>query len=431
MPEENSAIQILNKVIKGALYLTTFLLPLFFLPLGGLPLGFQKQALLLLLSMIGLGAFLLKVLVQKRVEIKRTFFNYVVLSFVLILAVSTIFSWDSVQSFFGPVSVASAGFLSWLCLVVFFFLLVNNIDAVSEVKKLTTTVLSSASLAGLFGVVQSWGGFVLPWNFTQVRTFNSIGGVNSLALFAAALLPAAITLFLASKKQWAKVGLALFGILGLLLAFIANYWIVWICLGVGMISLVVLLKAIPAYINDGWIVAPVVLLVIAFSFALIGPDFPGLPNLPPEVTPSYQLTFRMARKVFADQGIVRALIGTGPGTFSYLYRLFKPEVISKTIFWSITFQNAPSQLLGLLSTTGILGSLSLLAVMMSFGFLGVKDMIKEEQRKFNLAKALKIGLFSSWMTLAVGKLLYPVVLSLEFLFWLFMGLFIILILSEK
>lgn len=426
------ATKILDKITRYSVRALVFLIPLFFLSLGSQALDFQKQALLVLLTMIALGAFVLKTLVGREVEIKRTLLSSIVLIFILVLAASTIFSWDSAQSFFGPVGVASSGFLTWLCLAAFFFLTVNSFNSAEEVENLVWIGLSSTLIAGLFGFLQAWGKFILPWEFTRVRNFTTVGGFNSLGLFMAAMLPLVITLHLAKKKSFHKIGLIVLGTLSFLILIIANFWATWICLGVGMIGLIVLLKINPGRVNSNWIILPVVLLVIAFSFVLIQPKLPGLPDPSAEISLSYNSAFQMGRKIISsDQGNIMAVLGTGPGTFTLLYDLFKPKEISESIWWTISFQRAPSQMLELLGTTGILGVLAMLGVILSFGTISIRNLIRQQRGKFTLDKALKTGLISGWLVLAAGKFLYPAALSIEFLFWLFMGLFIIIILSKE
>lgn len=417
-----STFKILDWITKGALYLVTFLTPLFFLPIAGITVDFAKQALLLFLVMIALAAFVLKALVKKEFEIKRTPLNYVVLGLVGVTAVSVLFSWDPVQSFFGSVSFPAPGFLSLLLLAILFFLIVNTFNTKKGIKRLVGTGISSASLAALFGVLQAWGVFLLPWNFTQTKAFNTVGSVNPLALFLVTLLPVSISLLFVKKEMWTRIGLSAFGVLALLFAIVTNYWVIWISLGVGMLALIIFLKTIPAQTDDGWIVAPVVLLVIAFSFALIGPV---------QFSPTYSLSFGMAKKVITQQGLRQALLGTGPSTFSHVYSLFKPQAINKTVLWSVNFQNAPSQMLGLIATNGILGILAWFGLIGSFGFVGIKELITGERRKFGLKESLTVGLFSGWLTLAVGKFLYPVNLSLEFLFWSLMALLVVIKFSKK
>lgn len=429
MPEIN---KILNKITKGSVFGLVFLLPLFLLPFGTTALDFQKQMLLILLAMIGLAAFILKVLVEKGVKIKRNLLNPAVLLFIVIMGASTIFSWDPAQSFFGPVSTASSGFITWLSLAIFFFLVINFFDDLEEVKKLAWTALGSALVAALYGFLQAWNIFLLPWQFTRSQGFNTIGRFNSLALYMGALLPLVITLWLATKKQIVKIGLGVLGTFALLILTMANYWLIWIATGVGMASLIVLIKMTPAHINNNWIILPVVLLVIAFSFALIRPTLPGLPNLPIEASPSYGSVLEIGKKIITGaEGRIKAALGTGPGTFTFLYDLFKPEEVSTTAFWSVNFQSASSQMLGMLGTTGILGLLSFLGVIVTFAYMAVKRLISTKQnRKFTATKAFKIGLFSSWLVLVAGKFLYPSSLSLEFLFWLVMALFTIIILNN-
>ncbi len=392
MNKDNITYKILNKIIKGCVYGLTALMPLFFLPIRAGSLDFHKQALLVLLSMIGLAAFVLKILLKKRVEIKKTFLNYIVLGLLLVLSASTVFSWSRAQSFFGSVSLPAAGLLTWLSLVVFFFLVVNHFNSTDQVERLTLVGLSSALVVGLFSLTQMWNKFLLPWQFTKTQAFNTVGSIHALGIFMAAVLPLVITLFLVKKKWWIKANLAILGVLSFIILLITNYWISWVCLAIGMVALLILLEATPAKTKEGWIVLPVVLLVLAFSFVLVGVNLPGLPNLPATVSPTYGSDLQIANKIISgEQGILRAVVGTGPGTFNFLYGLYKSEAISRTAFWGINFESAHSQLLGLLSTTGLLGSLSLLSVIFGFGWIGIRQLVKKQREKFGVSSVTYIA----------------------------------------
>lgn len=427
-----NTITILDKITRFSIYVLVFLLPLFLLPVGPTALDFQKQALLVLLALLGLSALVLKCLIQRKIELKNSILSSIILLLLLVMGLSTIFSWDPAQSFYGPVSLASSGFLTWLSLALLFFLITNSLDKVAEVRTVVLLGLGSGLLTTLFGFAHAWTDSLLPWAFTQAQGFNPIGSFNALALFAASLLPLAITLYLTENKTLFKIGLSILGVLSFLILIIANYWVTWVCLVVGMAALVVLLKVTPARIDHSWVILPIVLLVVALSFALINPDLPGLPNLPLEITQSYGSAFEMANKVITGtQGRLRAALGTGPGTFSSVYRLFRSEQISRTVFWRLNLQSPPSQLIGLLATTGLLGGLALLGVILSFGVIGLRNLIGQAPGKFGLPQGLKVGLFSSWLVLVAGKALYPAALSAEFLFWLFMALFMVIILSKN
>lgn len=426
------ATKILDKITRYSIWALVFLIPLFFLPFGPGVLDFQKQVLLVLLTMIGLGAFILKTLMAQEIEFKRSFLGTAVLIFILMLGASTAFSWNSAQSFFGPIGVPSSGLLTWVCLAAFFFLVINSFDSIVEVYRLMWIGLYSALMVVLFGFLQAWNIFLLPWEFAKAQGFNTVGGFNSLALFAAAVVPLVIALYLAAKKAFYKAVLALLGLLSFSLLMIANYWVLWTCLGVGTAVLIVLLKIDSARVKDKWIILPLLILVIAFSLALIQPDLPGLPNPSAGISLTYNSAFEMAKKVInGDQGSIRAALGTGPGTFTFLYDLLKPRGITESVWWAVTLQRASSQMLGLLATTGILGALAMLGVIVSFGVTSIKKIIGQQRGKFTPTRALKIGLVSGWLVLVTGKFLYPAVLSVQFLFWLFMALFVTITLFNK
>ncbi|MEF8847502.1 MAG: hypothetical protein V5A57_03690 [Candidatus Paceibacterota bacterium] len=274
MAEQKSSSKILDKIIESSIYLSVFLIPLFFLPLRAGSLDFHKQALLVLLTMIGLSAFVLKALVGAKIKIERTSLNYLVLFLVIVLGISTVLSWSPSQSFFGPVQLASSGLLTWLTLAVFFFLVINYFNSVEQAEKLVYLSLGSISLVGLYSFLQVWGLFTLPWNFTQARSFNPVGSANSLGLLMASVVPLVIALFWSKKKSWFRIGLTVLGVLSVLLLIIINYWVVWAGLAGGMIALIIFLQT-SRRVNDSWVVVPVVLLVIGFSFVLIRPVIPG------------------------------------------------------------------------------------------------------------------------------------------------------------
>ncbi|MEF8847147.1 MAG: hypothetical protein V5A57_01825, partial [Candidatus Paceibacterota bacterium] len=98
-------------------------------------------------------------------------------------------------------------------------------------------------------------------------------------------------------------------------------------------------------------------------------------------------------------------------------------------FWAIDFRNSASQMLGMLGTTGILGVAAMLGLRFGLGTISVKSI--SAHNKFDERQAVKIGLFSSWFVLAIGKFLYPSVLSVEFMFWNLMAILMVIILNKK
>lgn len=423
---------ILDKITKWSIYGLAFLLPLWFLPFTPANvLDFPKQLLLVILTIVAAVSFVIKALVEGKLEIKKSFLNFIILGLVLIFAASTAFSWAPGRSFFGSLGQVSAGFLNLLCLALLLMVAVNSFDSGKSVLRLVEVGLGGAVLVILLGVVQAWGKFVLPWGFTKSNAFNTIGSVNALGIFAGAVLSLVLALLVKEKNATKKVLLGGLGLLSLVAVIAANNWIVWSCLGIGMIGLVVFMS-VGLKIQRGWIAIPIILLALSLVLALIQPNLPGIPRGSVEVSPSYQASFDIGRKIVSgQQGWLRSLIGTGPGSFAFLHSLYKSQALNRTIFWGVRFQSAPSQMLEVMGTVGILGVLAMLALIVGFGILAIKNLVQWSKSEKTGRPALMLGLFSAWLVLAAGKFLYGANLSLEFMFWLMMAAFLAISLKER
>src|SRR3989344_5829636 len=179
--------QILERISKISIYLAVFLLPLFFLPLTLNILDFQKQALLLSLVFIALIAWLIKILVSGKMEFNLSLVNIPVMVLLLVSLAATIFSTFRYGSFWGwPLNV-SDGFLTLILFVFLYFLIANIFNKKEETFRLILILLASGFLAALFSSFQIFGKYLLPFDFTKSNSFNTIGTVNSVAIFLAFL----------------------------------------------------------------------------------------------------------------------------------------------------------------------------------------------------------------------------------------------------
>ncbi|MCX6813329.1 MAG: tetratricopeptide repeat protein [Candidatus Azambacteria bacterium] len=89
---------------------------------------------------------------------------------------------------------------------------------------------------------------------------------------------------------------------------------------------------------------------------------------PIEVSPSFGATMNIG---LSNLKAGHYLMGSGPGTFSYIFNLYKPTGINQTIFWSTTFMTGASAMTSWLGTIGILGILALLFLIAAFIWIGI------------------------------------------------------------
>ncbi len=157
------------------------------------------------------------------------------------------------------------------------------------------------------------------------------------------------------------------------------------------VALPVLLASIALGIQTkNWLLKPIIftcaVLIAAgstFSISSILPkaDQAGLVLLP------YNAGWSIGVDLFKDPKT--ALIGTGPDTFQFVFTRLKPAYLnSLENIWSLRFSNSSSELLTLMATTGIIGSLSFLLVFV----LNIKQLINKNLKEDSFQAFIVAGL---------------------------------------
>ncbi len=456
LKESSQIVGICEKISKGSIYLLVFLLPLFFLPWTVSALDFNKQALLITLVSLSLFAWLLKSLIAGKFSFRLSWLHIPIIAFFLVLLVSTIFSLWSYGSFWGWPQITSESLLSLLCLVLLYFL-ITSIFGKKEIFYLMTALIFSGFLAALLGVLQLFGRFLLPLDFSKTTSFNTIGAVNSLAIFTAVLLP--LTIILTTKaKRFLKAFFVIALVLGTVLLVLINFSVAWWLVIIGT-ALVITLGVQKRDIFDSrWLVLPMFFLVLALFFSFFRFQIPGMPPRTIEVFLTQRTSFSIAQETLKENPI----LGSGPGTFIYDFSKYKKIDFNQNPFWNVRFEGGVSKILNSLATTGILGILSFLALIGFFIFYGIKSLFgnpnkeksakgeatssaqtkkqnalskktiketssKEEQTDEGFLWFLSAGIFVSFVILIIGYFLYQSNLTLNFIFFLLIAGFISLV----
>ncbi|XOB41945.1 MAG: tetratricopeptide repeat protein [Candidatus Nealsonbacteria bacterium] len=421
-PKENlrfptGQVELWGKITKASIYLLVFLLPLFFLPWTFNILDFNKQALMGILVFVALFAWILKILVSGRFEFNLSWLSLPIVILLVVYGISTLFSLWPYGSFWGwPLNV-SAGFLTLLCFGILYFLIANVFTKKQEVFRLLLVLVISGFLAAIFGGLQLFGKFILPWDFAKIISFNTIGTVNSLAVFLAILLPLTIILQFYAKR-WMRVMLAIFALVMLVSLVLVNFWAAWLVLIAGAAILFIFQMLNIKDSRAGGIQLSIALLIIALFFVIFRISLPGLPQTPFEVSPSQRAELSIAKSSLSESPI----LGTGPGTFIYNFTKFKSKDLNQTVFWNVRFGSGASEILDKLITTGILGILSLFAIFGMFFWLGFRYLKeKASDIKDGIPFLLGLGVFSAFGGVALSQFLYPANFSLTLVFWILLA----------
>jgi len=413
----------LDKTIKKLIYAIVFLVPIWFLPITVDAVGFSKQTLMVLFIVVTLMLWLIKVLNNGELRFKKNILNIIITVFVLIYILATIFSLRPYSSLVGWSTHLSGALINVLIFVALYFLIVNNFKGLKETFGLLFMFLISSGIVSLVGLLQIFNGFIFPWDFTKITSFNTIGTINALGIFSAVILILVTSLLFVVKRKDVKMFLLILGLLNLIILLSLNFWVLWVVLGIGMavVLLFGLMRIVKLEENISWIALPVTILAFALIFILFNPILPFRPELPTEVGLSYNAGIKITK----DTLMQKPILGTGPETFVFNYIKEKPAEINNTVFWNTRFSNPPAEILSIASDTGIAGLLAFLVIIVFFVIQAVKSLMRTIGEGENILKRfLEIGLFAGWFSLAVSWFLYPQNFALMFVFWLLLALYL-------
>ncbi|MEA2701394.1 MAG: hypothetical protein QOE22_103 [Candidatus Parcubacteria bacterium] len=163
--------------------------------------------------------------------------------------------------------------------------------------------------------------------------------------------------------------------------------------------------------------APLVTLVAALFFLVGGNTLGaslagGLGTSYLDVRPSWQSTFAVGGHTYASA----PLFGSGPGTFAQEWLKFKDRSLNDTIFWNVDFTSGVGFIPTSFITTGIVGALAWLALIVLFFFIGIRFLLfraPEEPFARFVAIASFVGTIYI-MLLAIFAIPGPVILTIGF-----------------
>jgi tetratricopeptide (TPR) repeat protein len=424
------APKICDWVAKYSIYAVIFLIPIFFLPWTADILDFNKQAVLVLLVFVSFFAFLLKILVTGRFEMKKTSMNIAAGVLFLACLFATIFSAYRYGSFWGSPQQISESLLTVTGLLLFYFL-ASNVLSKKEIATSAIVLSFSAVISELIGVLQLFGLQTLPFDFAKGTSFNTLGSIGSLGFFVAILFPIATVLLISAKKWW-KVLFALEIILSTLILILVNYPIIWWVVIIGS-ALTLIFGIMKSDLFDGrWMALPMFILAVSLFFVLLNLQVNWLPQKTNEIFISQNSGFSIAMQTLKEKPI----FGSGLGTFPYDFSKFKSADFEKSSLWNVVFNKSSSKILTSLATTGALGFLALMAFMVlpivyaGKFLLGKKNSEVGDTENKNYS-ILILGLSVALVEQTIAYFLYNSNIVLDFIYVLTIASLIALIFETK
>lgn len=416
------SITVFDKINKISLYLAVFLIPLFFLPLAQDFLEYPKQIIILILLLIGLGAWFLKQIAQGKIVIKKNSLIYSAIILLLISSfLSALFSLWRKASFFGfPLDIADS-FISLVIFAFLAFLIANSFQNEKEVLFLMMLLLLSGALAGIFTILQLYNIYIFPLKIIQSASFNTIGTVHSVSVLSAILLSISLFSFFKTTR-FKKIISGLAAFVFLLTIIIINFKTAWsVLIFITVLLFLFGLRDARGGVAIGWIISTMIVLIISIFFLFFPYRFPVFPNIPLEVSPSFSSEIDILRGVFSG-GPKNILLGTGPGTFIFDYSKFRSPLLNQTVFWGNRFSRGDSIFFDWVITKGIAGGVAVLFLIGAILYILFREIGQNNQTKPIFL--IKPAFFSSMVGMLFLGFFYAFNFVLWFLMWIFIGIFL-------
>lgn len=357
---------------------SAFLLPLAFLPTTTEFFDFNKFTIIFTLTLAGLLIWALRMVVERKASFTRTPLDIPLLVFLAIIFIASYASIDQFSSLFGSPQKIWPSFFPIATLVAFYFLASSNIKKKKQVN-LILWVLSTSTAAASVIAVLSYFGIFLPFDFAQIRSFNTVGVITRLALLQSFVIP--ITLFYAvfDKNGTIRIISTIFALTALASLVLINHFPAYLSLAVALLFMgTASLKTKLDKRSQGSIalisIFAILFLVIRFVPQVAnGTIYQWIQQKDPNSsvretirTPQEKtLPQRVSWDIAAQAIGKRPLFGTGPGTFQFVYTQLKPLYVNGTTDWALRFNKSSSDFMEYVATIGIFGILAYLLVMVA------------------------------------------------------------------
>lgn len=436
----------IDKIIQLLFSLLFFATPLIMTKTTSELFEFNKMLFIYSSTVLIALFWLLKMINYKKIILKKTPLDIPIVIFFISQLISTVFSIDIHTSIFGYYGRFNGGLLSITCYIILYYALISNF---LDVEKILKSIIVSSLVVILWAIPGHFGHDLTCLLFTgsfsnscwdnttlafrpELRAFSTLGQPNWLGAYLAVAFFVGIyyliktirtnknlilntcylilnfSMILMSRSRSAIgaviVGLILF--VGYYFFFIkSNFKKILVILLVITIIPVFLFKTGESKIDK----------ILNFELSILNyqkkqssspPLFTNHQPLVTNVTESFDI-----RKIVWEGAWKLALryplFGTGVETFAYSYNFVRPVAHNLTSEWDYVYNKAHNEYFNYLSTTGFVGLISYLFLILSFIFyvflsvIPVKIPSSERMTKQNNDTILTVCLLISYLTILI------------------------------
>ena len=370
------------KPVRFLFLVLFFFTPLIFTQSNSELFELPKMYFVYLLTILITTFHLLNVFQKQVPLIKKTFLNIPLAIFLLSQTISTVYSIDPHTSFYGYYSRLNGGLLSLICYSLLFFILNVYLDDQFK-QRIINFFLLSGLLVSIYGIAQHFGIDKNWWvQDVQSRVFSTFGQPNWLAAYLCILIPFSLNQLFGSKKSLHKFYFILIT---------STFYITLLFtksksgLAAIAISLIIylafyLFKNIKNIAKAAIIALFFIILSITIKNPIKDQLFPqkNITTTPVVTDTKLNITPSEDIRKIVWQGAIDLwkkfpFFGTGVETFAYSYYWTRPASHNLTSEWDYLYNKAHNEYLNYLATTGAVGFLSYIFLIISVLVFTIKN----------------------------------------------------------
>jgi tetratricopeptide (TPR) repeat protein len=394
----------LNKALKYIFCAFVFVFPFFFVPQSNVSQILNQKLLLVIFSGALFFIFAIKVFIDRRIVFKDSWISRAVLILWAVSAVSTLLSKNVALSFWGGIDQADS--LLFLSIGALLYFLSVNVFSRRDVVNILESFIGGTAILSVLYLIQ---------DFTKISL--SLFGDLQAASIVVSLGFVVLISFIFNNTQYFKrsnntfeiakaVSAGFFFFLFLAVIFLMNFRLSWLFVSIGTFF-VFWRSAIENDFNlkSRRMVLSLALMLVFLSFLFIFGQTSSISSSDARI--SYADSLNIVAKT-AGESVKDFLVGSGPSTYAYQFSLYKNDDLNRLGLGSLIFNQASIPFFTFLTTSGLLGTASLLAVVAIFYFRAFPYFLnfkkREKDRSINVNDIIFPVVFSSSLLLFFYKI---------------------------
>ena len=396
----------MNYVIRWSFYLLFFLVPLIFTSINSELFEFNKMMLTYSLTIIIVAAWLIKMVLTQKIIYRRTFLEIPLLLYFFSHLLSTIFSIDPHTSIWGYYSRFHEGLLATISYILLYFAAVSNLDK-NDVKNIFYSSFAAGIIVAIWGILEHFGMSISCLVFTgkfdvacwiqdvKNRVYATLGQPN----WMAAYLDILILIALSFKNKISLLSVPFFAAL---LFTKSRSGILGLIFGGAIFFAILFIKERAKIFTNKFLIISVIL--ILFSSFIFSSPFTQTTSKTQSLEPSPYIDIGISQssdiRKIVWEGAVKVwqrypLFGSGVETFAFAYYKDRPVAHNMVSEWDFLYNKAHNEYLNLLATTGSVGFLAYLGVILTFVIWSIYNL------QFTIFNKFPIALFTAWISILV------------------------------